>query len=373
MARPAGRSSTGSSPLTRGKPTVSASVIFVVGLIPAHAGKTPRLDPTSCNSWAHPRSRGENLSRRAVQGSEPGSSPLTRGKPDRRRRRPQRTRLIPAHAGKTLPEQRDFPRSRAHPRSRGENVVAETKNFSRAGSSPLTRGKQVRHRRWQRKLGLIPAHAGKTRAMRIDTVPSRAHPRSRGENAIVVGMVREGMGSSPLTRGKPPAAGHVVSRGGLIPAHAGKTPVLVVREIEAGAHPRSRGENSKSQPAPAAGMGSSPLTRGKHVKDHAGQGLGGLIPAHAGKTGSAGLRWNSDRAHPRSRGENRGAGGGDKVGAGSSPLTRGKLCALLSLSAIARLIPAHAGKTIHVVMRLRRSRAHPRSRGENLEWHGQIG
>ena len=77
--------------------------------------------------------------------------------------------------------------------------------------------------------GLIPTHAGKTTDAREPAPLRWAHPHSRGENAIVVGMVREGMGSSPLTRGK-----HILrvlegKAERLIPTHAGKTPPLVNR------------------------------------------------------------------------------------------------------------------------------------------------
>ena len=49
---------------------------------------------------------------------------------------------------------------------------------------------------------LIPAHAGKTSRAAISAFPIRAHPRSRGENALVLSGTGAGDGSSPLTRGK---------------------------------------------------------------------------------------------------------------------------------------------------------------------------
>ena len=91
--------------------------------------------------------------------------------------------------------------------------------------------------------------------------------------------------------------------------------------------------------------GSSPLTRGKHVHSAGTVLTHGLIPAHAGKTGTVPVCRSSSRAHPRSRGENHArkvAKPGDK---GSSPLTRGKPSASARYSAAAGLIPAHAGKT----------------------------
>ena len=50
--------------------------------------------------------------------------------------------------------------------------------------------------------------------------------------------------------------------------------------------------------------GSSPLTRGKPATDRRHRPADGLIPAHAGKTEHVRDLLASDRAHPRSRGEN---------------------------------------------------------------------
>ena len=74
---------------------------------------------------------------------------------------------------------------------------------------------------------------------------SRAHPRSRGENAYFdwVGSIDEG--SSPLTRGKRAVAGDKAQALRLIPAHAGKTNREADQCLAVAAHPRSRGENEK--------------------------------------------------------------------------------------------------------------------------------
>ena len=93
--------SEGSSPLTRGKLHATPQADDVPGLIPAHAGKTR---PSSAPCWwgrAHPRSRGENGGVIVYPDGYVGSSPLTRGKHSARRGAHARTRLIPAHAGKT--------------------------------------------------------------------------------------------------------------------------------------------------------------------------------------------------------------------------------------------------------------------------------
>ena len=95
------------------------------------------------------------------------------------------------------------------------------------------------------------------------------------------------MGSSPLTRGKHGYNQVRLGRTRLIPAHAGKTWHQAVPKQAQGAHPRSRGENLDVVSLYLIGVGSSPLTRGKHTRREITRDEHGLIPAHAGKTFSA--------------------------------------------------------------------------------------
>ena len=152
------------------------------------------------------------------------------------------------------------------------------------------------------------------------------------------------------------------------------------------AHPRSRGENgawcgrrvfsmgssplTRGKLAPPSGRGhhgggSSPLTRGKPRVGEDSRDLARLIPAHAGKTQGPSPHTRCDQAHPRSRGENTGKFMKITTDQGSSPLTRGKHPISIHMLLGARLIPAHAGKTFSVPFGCRREPAHPRSRGEN--------
>ena len=173
--------------------------------------------------WAHPRSRGENSTTPGRCLADTGSSPLTRGKRGHRSVTSRSLGLIPAHAGKTRRRRRRARTLRAHPRSRGENEMDLTTVTRRQGSSPLTRGKQGCNKTCNKTRGLIPAHAGKTGARRDHHRVARAHPRSRGENWTVAAGSGSGQGSSPLTRGKRERAAHPSCHVGLIPAHAGKT------------------------------------------------------------------------------------------------------------------------------------------------------
>ena len=154
----------GSSPLTRGKRSELLQARRGGRLIPAHAGKTSRGIERRLRNRAHPRSRGENERPRSLTRTGPGSSPLTRGKRRDTARGCARAGLIPAHAGKTRSTRTDPPGMRAHPRSRGENVFGELEANRLGGSSPLTRGKPNRQRVPSSLRRLIPAHAGKTGA-----------------------------------------------------------------------------------------------------------------------------------------------------------------------------------------------------------------
>ena len=274
-----------------------------------------------------------------------GSSPLTRGKRVRPRVRVFDLGLIPAHAGKTLRSRRAGRRSRAHPRSRGENQRAGTRWSARLGSSPLTRGKLRLRAHSARTGGLIPAHAGKTPRSRVLVSRSAAHPRSRGENCVKIHELKPSEGSSPLTRGKLAYVSEFYNAAGLIPAHAGKTTRGARLSFSPGAHPRSRGENLGADAGLLVREGSSPLTRGKHPPDNQRLRAARLIPAHAGKTPWLGSAGRAVTAHPRSRGENAASLSKPARGRGSSPLTRGKPLDGIGVALVPRLIPAHAGKT----------------------------
>ena len=214
----------GSSPLTRGKPADCRVPLDTQRLIPAHAGKT--RSPPGPQPWrpAHPRSRGENRVGNTLPPASTGSSPLTRGKPGGEHPATGVHRLIPAHAGKTWVTSAASPTGRAHPRSRGENWSDRLYTSDTWGSSPLTRGKLSCALTAQSSSRLIPAHAGKTKACSAGAGLSAAHPRSRGENRSLLTPLISPSGSSPLTRGKLVDLDRQRGWLRLIPAHAGKTP-----------------------------------------------------------------------------------------------------------------------------------------------------
>ena len=110
--------------------------------------------------------------------------------------------LIPAHAGKTREPVHygDYPG--AHPRSRGENGIRRPRSDPSTGSSPLTRGKQAARFAADGDQGSSPLTRGKLVQAVLELVGEVAHPRSRGENGGVIIYPDGYVGSSPLTRGK---------------------------------------------------------------------------------------------------------------------------------------------------------------------------
>ena len=72
----------------------------------------------------------------------------------------------------------------------------------------------------------------------------------------------------------------------------------------------------------------------------------GITPADAGKTLSMSIYFTALRDHPRRCGENENADLSGLVGTGSPPQMRGKLSAGTLFSAVSRITPAGAGKTV---------------------------
>ena len=173
-----------------------------------------------------------------------------------------------------------------------------------AGSSPLTRGKPAHSVLDTPAVGLIPAHAGKTARRRRTLRSRRAHPHSCGDNHREGCNLQRTPGSPPLTQGKLRSTRADAAASGLIPAHAGKTARSTVPTWEAGAHPRSRGENSCHWLTFVSPTGSSPLMRGKRQSLGGRRHQEGLIPTHARKTSDGSGATIYGAAHPRSCGEN---------------------------------------------------------------------
>ena len=157
-------------------------------IIPAHAGNTLRAAVACIRFWDHPRACGEHVGVDTDCTRLEGSSPRMRGTlvcylPSLRA-----AGIIPAHAGNTHGTSSAGSQSPSdHPRACGEHYMSSGLNTGLTGSSPRMRGTRLtaenrannsrdhpracgeHHAGWSavhRHRGIIPAHAGNTKACR---------------------------------------------------------------------------------------------------------------------------------------------------------------------------------------------------------------
>ena len=152
-----------------------------------------------------------------------GSPPRMRGKRDSVSAVNSVTRITPAHAGKTLHCFDALSCLKDHPRACGENAVTDKSKVFHKGSPPRMRGKLWKIMYDINKVGITPAHAGKTWISNVGGGYPRDHPRACGENFKRRIPDIRAAGSPPRMRGKPFV---VVSKSAtyrITPAHAGKT------------------------------------------------------------------------------------------------------------------------------------------------------
>ena len=148
--------------------------------IPAYAGNSLPVNPTSTEGPVHPRLRGELM----VYGTAQDAAGF-----------------IPAYAGNSLRVNAFVRMNTVHPRLRGELSGAVVEALIVGGSSPLTRGTPGSNVRPKDVLRFIPAYAGNSQDTHLVRDLPSVHPRLRGELTIRISMVICTSGSSPLTRG----------------------------------------------------------------------------------------------------------------------------------------------------------------------------
>ena len=299
-----------------------------------------------CHSQVdHPRIRGEHSARRPPAPRSPGSSPHTRGALRQRALVFPSLRIIPAYAGSTVAQIPGKIVKADHPRIRGEHWIVPSSSMCRLGSSPHTRGAQCRPATTDPGDRIIPAYAGSTRVAGGGAAELEDHPRIRGEHMGFCLPHTSTPGSSPHTRGARRIPPRSDGRGGIIPAYAGSTPRAFQPISSSWDHPRIRGEHVRTNRTFSRSTGSSPHTRGAHVKLVRESIVAGIIPAYAGSTSGLPLAEWRRADHPRIRGEHHGAAHECRPFAGSSPHTRGAQAYVQVAGRCGRIIPAYAGST----------------------------
>ena len=153
----------GSSPRMRGKPERLFVRACRPRIIPAHAGQTGERPSNARPLADHPRACGANLQLvEGFGGSFFGSSPRMRGKLLNCATPVEILRIIPAHAGQTSTPSSLSNHCSDHPRACGANVSSDGMLSRCTGSSPRMRGKLVSRHAVDADVRIIPAHAGQT-------------------------------------------------------------------------------------------------------------------------------------------------------------------------------------------------------------------
>ena len=313
----------------RGKRLVETAERIITRIIPAHAGQTLPRGPR-IRPWSdHPRACGANWVLGQHVNVAPGSSPRMRGKPMTRCSRCSGIRIIPAHAGQTSAAPFPSIRPADHPRACGANARTTVIYEVIAGSSPRMRGKPMQLTAQEYDGRIIPAHAGQTaRHARIDGVRTD-HPRACGANSNVGFIPAIVFGSSPRMRGKLIDCRVRSRRRRIIPAHAGQTPQFGNSVWIETDHPRACGANFPIAALFCVLFGSSPRMRGKHGKQRCQRSQLRIIPAHAGQTAEMTDDDYNGTDHPRACGANAVMWSISHAICGSSPRMRGKPVFLL--------------------------------------------
>ena len=236
-------------------------------------------------------------------------------------------RITPAHAGKSIRPGEPKLRPEDHPRTRGEKKVYLPPPSRGTGSPPHTRGKGVVHHIVGPKVGITPAHTGKSMVWKALLTSGRDHPRTRGEKPHRISVAEQPAGSPPHTRGK---------------ALDLDAPLQHKED-----HPRTRGEKQPGLIKQSFHLGSPPHTRGKVVLVENGAGQVRITPAHAGKSPWTAPKRQRNGDHPRTRGE--------------KPVVR------IWIRNHPGITPAHAGKSLWRWYVPGYTEDHPRTRGEKTK------
>ncbi len=260
-------------------------LLALARFIPAGAGNTLPLSALLARNTVYPRWRGEHRSSHYFPFFFDGLSPLARGTRRQRIVRLPLHRFIPAGAGNTSTLSITTDREPVYPRWRGEHPNGSALSYPQIGLSPLARGTQSDAIDALIDARFIPAGAGNTAPLKICTKAIAVYPRWRGEHYFCNAQRYSRIGLSPLARGTlaKQTSGYAWCR--FIPAGAGNTKFILINTAFVSVYPRWRGEHFTTIGGHATAHGLSPLARGTLVDKVARQVRLRFIPAGAGNTG----------------------------------------------------------------------------------------
>ena len=186
----------------RGKVEPVVAATTPPGITPAHAGKREVQYMLSGKDGDHPRACGEKFTTAHRVGRDWGSPPRMRGKGKCNTCFPAKMGITPAHAGKSLPPRIESAAIGDHPRACGEKFNTYFTRPLSYQSPPRMRGKVMYITPKGHDFRITPAHAGKSRCCRCRRPAGRDHPRACGEKKGVITCYRLAKGSPPRMRGK---------------------------------------------------------------------------------------------------------------------------------------------------------------------------
>ena len=138
-------------------------------------------------------------------------------------------RITPAHAGNSISARHLTKPYQDHPRSCGEQLRLALQAPHYPGSPPLMRGTVDFKPKENPIQGITPAHAGNSRLTRPFPDRLQDHPRSCGEQSMVLCGIPPTLGSPPLMRGTAYLFASFSSSRRITPAHAGNRVLKLIQ------------------------------------------------------------------------------------------------------------------------------------------------
>ena len=238
----------GSSPPVRGIRRYIGESRRLTRIIPACAGNTTSLKLNCPIFKDHPRLCGEYFAQIQLHCSYTGSSPPVRGILRKNAVMGYEVGIIPACAGNTAKVQRSGVLRQDHPRLCGEYHHSSPMGEKERDHPRLCGEYFFRSFFFKIGRGSSPPVRGILRSLHSETLLFRIIPACAGNTVQHIDIVRIVEGSSPPVRGIHNIAPPSIESTRIIPACAGNTEATVFRILCVRDHPRLCGEYTKYRP-----------------------------------------------------------------------------------------------------------------------------
>ena len=172
------------------------------------------------------------------------------------------------------------------------------------------------------------------------------------------------VGSPPRARGEGQGVCGAAESRGITPACAGRSQTACGPAWSRRDHPRVRGEKPTCTRAETTSRGSPPRARGEAQVGPVAARLIGITPACAGRRRTKSYTPRRSRDHPRVRGEKKILDRFSCLPPGSPPRARGEVKERWGIEVEHRITPACAGRRVQNHRKIRPNQDHPRVRGE---------